>query len=445
MVAVGLAVVGAAAVGALWGLRSSKRSTTPAATERTVAVTTGPLRQTVSASGTLRPADTRNLNFSVSGKVTAINAVAGQKVSKDTVLATVDSALLRSQLAQAQAAVDSAIARLSSDTTAGATTAQLSADQAGLSAARAQLASAQTSLSGANLVSPIDGTVASVNLTVGQQLGGSGGSATSISGSGTGSGESSAAVPAANGAGATASSGSSSAGEIVVINTDSFVVDLGIDDTQIGRIAVGQQATVTPSASVGAAGGSAFARGRAIGGTAGGGQPPITTTTAPSAPPVGAPVMSASGTVTSVGVIASSTSGVATFPVVVTIAGNPSGFYAGATAQVTITYQELPGVLQVPTVAVSRSAGQTFVTVSAGGRRVQRPITTGMAANGAVQVTSGLAAGDQVVVTTPVASTGASTSTGGAGRSGVGGDVGGGDIGGVGGGGAGAHAGGDGG
>lgn len=445
MVAVGLAVVGAAAVGALWGLRSSKRSTTPAATDRTVAVTTGTLRQTVSASGTLRPADTRNLNFSVSGKVTAVNVVAGEKVSKNSVLATVDSALLRSQVAQAQAAVDSALARLSSDTTAGATTAQLSADQAGLNAARAQLASAQTSLSGADLVSPIDGTVASVNLTVGQQLGGSGGSATSLSGSGTGSGESSPAAPAAGNA--AASSGSSSTAEIVVINTDSFVVDVGIDDTQIGRIAVGQQATITPSASVGAAGGSAFARGRAIaaGRTAGGGQPPITTTTAPSAPPVGAPAASATGTVTSVGVIASSTSGVATFPVVVTIAGTPSGFYAGATAQVTIIYQELPGVLQVPTLAVSRSAGQSFLTVSVGGRRIQRPIMTGMAANGAVQVTSGLAPGDQVIVTTPVASTGASTSTGGAGRSGGGGDVGGNDIGGGGGGGAGVHAGGGGG
>lgn len=439
MVAVGLAVVAAAAVGVLWGLRSSKRSSPPAATERTVAVTTGTIRQTVSASGTLRPADTRNLNFSVSGKVTAVNAVAGKKVSKDTVLATIDSALLQSQVAQAQAAVDSALARLSSDTTAGATTAALSADQAGLNAARAQLASAQTSLAGANLVSPIDGTVASVNLTVGQQLGGSGGSATSLSGSGTGSGESSPAAPAAGNA--AASSGSSSTAEIVVINTDSFVVDVGIDDTQIGRIAVGQQATVTPSASVGAAGGSAFARGRAIaaGGTPGGGQAPITTTTAPSAP-VGAPAASATGTVTSVGVIASSTSGVATFPVVVTIAGNPSGFYAGATAQVTITYQELPGVLQVPAAAVSRRAGQSFVTVSAGGRRIQRPITTGIAANGAVQVTSGLAAGDQVVITTPVAPTGAPASTGGAGRLGGGGDVGGGDIGGGGGGGAGgAH------
>src|SRR5271169_974263 len=54
----------------------------------TVAVTTGTIQQTVASSGTIEPATQANLNFAVSGTVTALNVKAGQAVTAGQVLAT---------------------------------------------------------------------------------------------------------------------------------------------------------------------------------------------------------------------------------------------------------------------------------------------------------------------------------------------------------------------
>src|SRR5205823_11452416 len=139
-------VVGVVAAAAWWVVHSSSSSTAqPASVQNVVAATSGTMRQTVSTSGTLAPADSENLSFSTSGQVTAVNVKAGQQVTKGTVLATLDSAALQSQVTSAQASVDSATAKLSNDQTAGASSAQIQSDQANLAAAEAQVASAQAS------------------------------------------------------------------------------------------------------------------------------------------------------------------------------------------------------------------------------------------------------------------------------------------------------------
>jgi macrolide-specific efflux system membrane fusion protein len=417
---------------AVWFSTRSTSSPTAAAVSQTVAVTSGTMRQSVSAAGTLEPANSQNLSFSTSGKVTAVNVKAGQQVATGAVLATLDSAALQSQVSQAQSTVDAAAARLSSDQSSAASAAQLASDQASVNAANAQLASAQTSLAGATLTSPMDGTVAVVNLTVGQQLSGTGTSGTSITGTGTGSGRSTASsgstssgsnssAQGGSGNGSTSSSSSSSStAQIQVISTGSYVVNLNVDDTQIGRIAAGQQATITPSSSPTGTG-----AGRRLGGAGGGGGQGATgqggqagqganngqgtngqgTNAQAAAGGFGQPAAAtATGTVTSVGAIASSSSGVASFPVVVTVTGTPSGFFAGSTVQVAITYNELPNVLEVPTLAVTRSNGQDYVTVSQNGKHSQRAVTTGLVSGGQTQITSGLSRGDLVVVTIPTVS-----------------------------------------
>jgi hypothetical protein len=68
---------------------------------------------------------------------------------------------------------------------------------------------------------------------------------------------------------------------------------------------------------------------------------------------------------------------------------------------VAITYNELPNVLQVPTLAVTRSDGQDYVTVSQNGKRSQRAVTTGLVSGGQTQITNGLSRGELVVVTVP--------------------------------------------
>ncbi len=105
------------------------------------------------------------------------------------------------------------------------------------------------------------------------------------------------------------------------------------------------------------------------------------------------------GIVHSIGLIADTSSGVATFPVVVNVTGTPAGLYAGASATISIIYHQVRNALVVPSAAIHQSGPHTVVDVKSGGRQLARDVTLGLSTGGLTQVTSGLAAGDRVVVT----------------------------------------------
>ena len=105
------------------------------------------------------------------------------------------------------------------------------------------------------------------------------------------------------------------------------------------------------------------------------------------------------GTVHSIGLIADTSSGVATFPVTVNVTGTPSGLYAGASATISIIYHQVRNALVVPAAAIHQDGPRTVVDVLSGGHRVARDVTLGLSNGGLVQVTSGLSAGERVVVT----------------------------------------------
>jgi HlyD family secretion protein len=88
---------------------------------------------------------------------------------------------------------------------------QIAADQASVDAANAQLAANQQNLAAANLVSPIDGTVAQVDVVSGQSA-------------------------AAN----------SSTAKIVIIGAGGNQVTTAVNDNQVGQVKPGQPATITP-------------------------------------------------------------------------------------------------------------------------------------------------------------------------------------------------------
>jgi multidrug efflux pump subunit AcrA (membrane-fusion protein) len=391
---------------AVWlGFRSGNgaAANSQAATQQLFTVAPTTMSQTVSSSGTIAPADTENLNFSVAGTVETVPVKAGQTVKKGQVLATVGSAALLSAVSQADADLKAAQATLSDDENADASSAQIANDQAGVTTAYSNLLSATSDLSGATLTSPIAGTVATVNLSVGDVLTASGSTGANLSGTGTNSGRtntpSSSNSSAANNSSA---NNSSSSAQFTVISSN-YVVDLSVDTSTIGNLKVGQTATVTPTSASGSSGNSGaggfggFGRGgfgsaatNANGGNATSGTNAATATGD-----------AATGKVTSVGTIASSSSGVATFPVVVTVTGTPAGFHAGASASTVIAYKTLGNVLAVPVLAITRTNGASSVTVSANGATSSRVVTTGITSGGQVQITSGLQAGEQVVVTIP--------------------------------------------
>jgi len=293
----------------------------------------------------------------VSGVVTAVDVQAGQTVAAGAVLATVGTSALQADLDAAEAQLTSAQDRLSSDESSDASTSTIDSDEASVTSAESSLTTAQTNLTDASLTSPIAGTVASVSLTVGQQVTGSGG----------GGGEGAANANASDGS-------DSSSAQVVVIGTNSYQVSTTVDDTEIGEIQNGDQATIVPSGS--------------------------STTVY--------------GTVSSIGIIASSSSDVASFPVTVSVTGSPSGLYAGSSANVSIIVKQLNNVVEVPTAALSyTSGGQATVTEVVDGHDVTKDVTVGEAENGETQIVSGVTAGDRILEKVITFQGGATTGGGG--------------------------------
>jgi multidrug efflux pump subunit AcrA (membrane-fusion protein) len=365
-----LIVLAGAGVG-IWA-GTSGGSSAPTTTTETVSTTT--IRQSVSASGTLATANEADLSFAAGGTVTAVSVKAGDKVAKGQALATISSASLAASVANAQVSLASAQSKLSSDETAAASAAQISADQQSLNVAEVSAWDAQVALNGATMTAPFAGVVAGVNLTAGQQLAGS--SSSSSSGSGGGGGGNGGSGANAQSVAAVSSSTSSSSAQIVVIDPDHFTVSATVDDTEIASIKQGLQALITPNGS-------------------------------------STPVF---GTVSSVGMIASSTSGVTTYPITIAVTGSQPTLHDGASASVSIIVKQLSDVLAVPTAALHYNGTKVSVIRVEGGKDVSTPVTVGQVSGAETQITAGLSSGQTIVVPVTRRTTGGA----GTGRTGTG-------------------------
>ncbi|MDQ7991896.1 MAG: biotin/lipoyl-binding protein [Propionicimonas sp.] len=332
-----------AAGGIAWALLRPQGSAEAQARSRTFTAQAETSTQTVTVglTGTLSPQTQSNLNFPVSGTVTKVYVTAGDTVKKGQKLARIDDADLQDALELAEANLDTAEANLD-DVTDDGTDAAVTAAEAQVESAKAAVASAEDDLDNAVLRSTIAGTVASVDLSVGDTVSGS------SSGSGQGSG----------------SSDSSTSAQVVVISTATWKLDGTVGSTDLGNLKAGQAVSVTPDGATDAI----------------------------------------DGKVSSIGIVATSSSdGSATFPVVVTLDGEHPELFSGTTAAATITVAEYPDVLTVPTLAITTSDGKSVVTRVDGDATSQVEVTVGRVFGESTEVTAGLAAGDtvQISVTMP--------------------------------------------
>src|SRR6266496_3332751 len=107
----------------------------------------------------------------------------------------------------------------------------------------------------------------------------------------------------------------------------------------------------------------------------------------------------ASSDISSNGLVSSSTSGTASYPVVIDVTGSPSGLHDGANVTATLIYKQVSNVLVVPTIALHRNAnGGQYVEQVNNGKTVQTTVRVGIASGGQTQIVSGLSAGDKIVV-----------------------------------------------
>jgi macrolide-specific efflux system membrane fusion protein len=367
---VGLALVLLAGVGVgSWFLLKPK-TTTSASISRTVQVTRGTQTMMVAFDGTLSPSKQSNVNFSVSGTVTSVKVKAGQTVKKGQKLASIDNSDLTDAVDLAKADLTTAKANLSDVYSNSGSSAAITSAKAQVTSATAALAQAKTNLGDAVLHSPIAGTVASVSIEDGD----------TVTGSGSTSGN--------PGSSSTSTTSTASTAQFVVISTSTWKLEGSVGSADLASLKAGQAVSITTDATTD----------------------------------------KLTGTVASVGIVATSTSdGAATFPVVINLAGVHKDLFSGTTASAVITTGSYPDVLTVPTAAIRTENSRTVVAKVTGSTTTTTEVTIGKVFGSSTEIKSGLAEGDSVQITftrPSSSSTGSSSSNSGGG--GFGGGFGGG-------------------
>lgn len=352
-------------------VRDSPAAATQAQT-RSVAASLTTLEKSVTGTGTLTPGVHEDVGFASNGTVTSVLVASGDAVTAGQPLATIDTLSLDADVLAARASLAKAQATLADGEDAAdgsdASDAQIASSAKQVELAQSQVSAAEENLAGATLTAPVDGILTTADLEVGDVVSGSGGSTSS----GTSSG-------GAGSAGASATTTTSTA-PFTIVGTTSWTVSITVDESDIASLAVGNQAELTVDNLTG----TVF------------------------------------GTVTEVGLISTSTRGVAGYPVTITVTGNPEGLNDGVSADVSIIYERRTDVLTVPTAAVRQVDGASVVDqVAADGTQVATPVTVGETSGSTVEITDGLVEGDEVLVTIATQSTGQTGQTGG-GRSGEG-------------------------
>jgi HlyD family secretion protein len=230
----------------------------------------------------------------------------------------------------AQAGVDGAVAQQDAAQArlalllAGATDDQIADAKAQVERAQAALEQAELSLKRATLHAPFDGVVARVNVSAGEMA--------------------PVGLPA-----------------ITLLDPSGLQVAIGVDELDVGRLAVGQSAQVALDA---------------------------------------LPDTTLNGTVKSIAPAATvDAGGVTYYDVIVTLEPTDAPVRADMTANVTVVIEDLTAVLTIPlwVVHVDRRTGQTYVNRRAGNELERVDIALGVRYEGVAQVLDGLAEGDEVI------------------------------------------------
>ena len=390
----------AAVVVAVLSVGSDTQATT---SERIVTVSKGVVQSVVSGSGNLEPANQLDVSFGTTGRITKIYVTEGDHVSKGDLLAKLDNASQRVDLAQAQAElVDAQDALTAAEDAASADTADTSSG--GTTIAVAAQVTPGPSATPSATASPRPSATPTATPSATPQRGSDSGNGSSNNGSSQSQGSTqsvesaSAAVqsaelavqkaqdafddttlraPAAGTIASVANKVGDTAGSdafIVLAQLSHLKMEVALSESDIGKVKKGQKATVTINA---ASGEEVAAHVSSIG------------------------VLSSSSGDSS----QDSSSSAVSYPVVVTLDQTTDGVRAGMSATANIVTSQASGIV-VPNQALRGST----VTLVAGGERTTQRVETGVVGDSTTQVVSGLRAGDRVVITSSSALAGGAAS-----------------------------------
>lgn len=374
--------------GGVWAytlLKGDSTANASSSSTRTGVVQQGTVTATVTANGTVASAVVMNHNFVTQGTVTQIKVVLGAKVTKGQVLARVDDTETAATLATARenlTAAKDALTRAEQDADAAkiayADSDAVKQAQRTVNSAQNTVDSAQRAENGTTLKAGMAGTITALNGTVG---GSSSGSGNSGSGGNGNSGNSS-------------SSGASAF--IVISDMSKLQVSASVPESDATRLKLQQTAQVTWNA--------------------------LADT-------------SVDGIVTGISPTSTTSGGVTSYPIIVSLNSVPAGAKLGQSVSLNVVVSRADNVLYVPAAAVKTTGTNRTVTVvtSAGAQEV-RPVEVGVEGDSYTEIKSGLELGERVVIATVTTGTNTNQFPGGnfpgGGFGGPGGFVGGGNGGG---------------
>ncbi len=336
----------------VWQVTRPKQVAVSEPTTTFVAAQRQTVRKTVTAAGTIAPQRQSYLSFPASGTVSSVRVNLGDTVKAGTVLATQDTTTLDAAVTSAEAAASAARSSLRTVLdTSGATDSQIASARAQVASADAQLAQARSDLAGATMTSPIDGVVAEVNITKDAKVMGT------------------SSVTTGTGTTTTISPATAASAQVVVVDITSWQVDATVGMADLAQLKQGMSATIAPTG---------------------------TDARLPA-------------TIHAIGIVGTTTTGQATYPITLHIDGNPPHLYIGGTADATIEVGSAE-VLTVPTAAVTTVDGQARVTVMRGGTATAVPVTVGRTVGTSTEIVEGVSEGEQVEVPLAAVQSGSATS-----------------------------------
>ncbi|GAA3510879.1 HlyD family efflux transporter periplasmic adaptor subunit [Aeromicrobium panaciterrae] len=298
----------------------------------TTKVTSTDVTATVTASGTAAAKTVRDVTFESEGTVDDIEVKVGDTVKKGDTLATASSPGSGTKVASAQASYNAAQANYSAVVKKTKKASATDKNQQRTSA-YAQVEQARLSL--------VEAQNAYAGLTLKSPINGT--------------------VTAVNGTegGSTTVSGSdgASSGFITISNLSKFVVTGSFSEADVSKVKVGDTASITFNAVAG---------------------------------------QTFTGKVSAIDLTATSTDGVTSYGVTISIDKPPSNLRDGATATVTVTTAKAEGVIAVPASAVTTSNGVSTVKVVKNGKSKATTVTIGVEGDTYTEIKSGLKVGDTI-------------------------------------------------
>jgi HlyD family secretion protein len=333
----------AAAGGAFYMYKSK---TTPTVVGPTVKVERGDVLSVVSATGTISPVNLVDISSKITGLIKEVKVMENDQVTVGQVLLVLDDTHLQAQVAQAQAHLDNVAGiyeRTQQLANMGAVANQtLDTSRSDYNVAQAAYDDAVSQLNDTVIRSPINGQVIGKPTPAGQ---------------------------------AVAPGVSTPMVLLTVADMSKMQIDTQVDESDIGKIQVGQKVTFTVDAY---------------------------------------PNQTFSGVISNVSQKATVVSNVVYYNVLVDVDANGENLLKPTmTARVSINVAESKNALIVPLAAVKSNSNGQYVVVVKNGKTEDTPVTTGITGDNKIEILSGLMEGDPIIASSAKAQTSGSIRSGG--------------------------------